>query len=109
MGIVTKNAERLQITVGELDKHNGRPLYEQIVEAARDHDMAGATAYRALMGFGAHRKIHSPKILSLAENLPVVVEIVDTPEKIAGFLQLLERYLPKQVIALDTVRLIHFE
>lgn len=109
MGIVARDAERLVITVGESDKHDGRPLFERIIEAARDHQMAGATAYRGMMGFGAHRKIHSPKILTLAENLPVVVEIVDTPEKIASFLPILEPLLPHQVISVEKVRMVHFE
>jgi PII-like signaling protein len=109
MGIVQRDAERLVITVGESDKHDGRPLFERIIEAARDHQMAGATAYRGMMGFGAHRKIHSPKILTLAENLPIVVEIVDTPEKIASFLTILEPLLPHQVISVEKVRMVHFE
>ena len=77
-------AELLRIFVGESDKHHGRPLYEVLVEEARRRGLAGATVLRGVLGFGVNSRIHTAKILRLSEDLPMIVEIVDTPEKIAG-------------------------
>ncbi|MCC6678845.1 MAG: DUF190 domain-containing protein [Phycisphaerales bacterium] len=76
-------AQRLRIYIGESDRWEGRPLYEAIVVRARELHLAGATVLRGPMGFGAHSRIHTSKILRLSEDLPMVVEIVDTPAKIA--------------------------
>ena len=79
-------AELLRIFVGESDKHHGRPLYEVVVEEARRRGLAGATVLRGTLGFGANSRIHTAKLLRLSEDLPMVIEIVDRPEKIAEFL-----------------------
>lgn len=80
----------LRIYAGEADKHNGRPLYEWIVTQAHARQIAGATVYRGLMGFGPHtRTIHTFKIERLAEDLPITIEIVDTREKVEEFLAFL--------------------
>jgi PII-like signaling protein len=77
----------LRIFIGESDKHAGKPLYEWIVYRAREQGLAGATVLRGMMGFGANtREIHTFKIERLSEDLPVVVEIVDTREKLEAFL-----------------------
>lgn len=76
----------LRIFIGESDKHAGKPLYEWIVQQARQHGLAGATVIRGLMGFGAHSRIHTFKIERLSEDLPVVIEIVDTRDKLEKFL-----------------------
>ena len=76
----------LRIFVGENDKHAGRPLYEWLVTTARASGLAGATVLRGIMGFGAHSKIHTARIERLSEDLPMVVEIVDTREKLERFL-----------------------
>jgi len=79
-------AQRLRIYIGEDDKHGGLPLYEAIVLKARDLHMAGATVLRGPMGFGAASRIHTTKILRLSQDLPIVIEIVDTPAKVAVLL-----------------------
>ena len=76
----------LRIFVGESDKHDGKPLYEWIVLQARTRGLAGATAWRGMIGFGASSRIHTYKIERLSEDLPVVIEIVDTREKLEAFL-----------------------
>ena len=70
-------AELLRVFVGDSDRYHGKPLYEAIVEAARERHLAGATVLRGYLGYGAHSRIHTAKILRLSEDLPVVVEIVD--------------------------------
>jgi len=76
----------LRIFIGESDKHEGRPLHEWIVRKAREEGLAGATVLRGVGGFGANSRIHTTKILRLSTDLPMVVEIVDTEEKIEAFL-----------------------
>ena len=85
-----KHGKLLRIFVGENDKHEGRPLYEWIVHKARDSGLAGATVLRGLEGFGAHSRLHTAKILRLSSDLPIVIEIVDTEEKIESFLPLID-------------------
>jgi PII-like signaling protein len=76
----------LRIFIGENDRHGGKPLYEWLVTEARGHGLAGATVLRGVMGFGANSKIHTAKIERLSEDLPLVIEIVDTREKLERFL-----------------------
>ena len=80
----------LRIFTGEADTLDGKPLYEQIVLKARELGLAGATVLRGMMGFGAHSRMHSAKILRLAEDLPTVVEIVDTEENLQKLLPFLD-------------------
>ncbi len=101
-------AELLRIFIGDSDKHHGRPLYEAIVEEARKHGLAGATVLRATIGFGANSRIHTAKILRLSEDLPMVVEIVDTPEKIADFLPVLDGLMDEGLVTLERVRVITY-
>lgn len=83
-------AKAVEILVGESDRWHGKPLYAAIVELARSEGLAGATVTRGVMGFGAHSRIHTAGILSLSEDLPMVVTIVDKPERIDAFLPLLD-------------------
>lgn len=99
-------AERLRIYVDETDKFEGRPLYEVIVEQARRRGMAGATVTRGALGFGAHSRIHTAKILRLSEDLPMIVEIVDKPERIAEFLPELDAMIGEGLVTVDKVRVI---
>ena len=105
---VPSEAELLRIFIGESDKHGGRPLYEVIVEEARRRGMAGATVLRGTLGFGAHSRIHTAKILRLSEDLPMVVEIVDAPERIAAFLPDLDALIGEGLVTLEKVRLITY-
>src|SRR5213083_1451336 len=86
---IPEKASLLRIFIGEDDKANGRPLYEAIVLKAREAHLAGATALRGPLGFGRSSMLHTAKVLRLSQDLPVVVEIVDTEEKISGFLPIL--------------------
>ena len=101
-------AELLRIFFGESDKFHGRPLYEVIVEEARRRGMAGATVLRGMMGFGAHSRLHTAKILRLSEDLPIVVEIVDRPERIAEFLPQLDAMIEEGLVTLEKVNVIFY-
>ena len=91
----------LRIFIGESDKYDGKPLYEWIVLKAKEKGMAGATVLRGLMGFGANSRIHTSKILRLSMDLPIVVEIVDTYEKIQQFLSDIEPVVTEGLITLE--------
>ena len=97
----------LRIYIGEGDRHAGRPLYEWLIAQAHSRQLAGATVYRGLMGFGPHtRVIHTFKIERLAEDLPITIEIVDSRDKIEAFLAFIEQQIGSSlVITLQTVEL----
>jgi uncharacterized protein len=98
--------ELLRIFIGESDRHAGRPLYEAIVEEARKRGMAGATVIRGVLGFGAHSRIHTAKVLRLSEDLPMVVEIVDSAERIEAFIPDLDRMMDEGMVTVEKVRVI---
>src|SRR2546425_11914308 len=98
----------LRIFVGESDKHGHIPLYEAIVLKAREAGLAGATVLRGLMGFGKHSVLHTAKILRLSEDLPMVVEIVDSLEKIDAFLPVLDQLIKDGLVTVERVRVIHY-
>jgi uncharacterized protein len=83
---IPKEGQLLRIFIGERNKYEGRPLYEWIVLQAKQKGLAGATVLRGMMGFGANSRIHTSKILRLSEDLPIIIEIVDTHEKLNRFL-----------------------
>jgi hypothetical protein len=90
----------LRIFIGESDRVNGKPLYEWLVREAKSRGMAGATVLRGMMGFGAHTKIiHTFKIERLSEDLPIVIEIVDTQDKIENFLTFAETNIKRGILA----------
>ena len=99
----------LRVFVGESDRHGHRPLYEEIVLKAREAGLAGATVLRGVMGFGRHSLIHTTKILRLSEDLPMVVEIVDSREKIEGFLPALDEMISDGLVTLERVKVIHYK
>jgi uncharacterized protein len=98
----------LRIFIGESDKHEGKPLYEQIVLKARALKLAGATVLRGIMGFGADSHMHSAKILRLSEDLPVVIEIVDTRERLDSILPFLDEVVEEGLITMEKVRIIKY-
>src|SRR5947199_10393412 len=98
----------LRILIGESDKHGHIPLYEAIVLKARESGLAGATVLRGVMGFGRHSVVHTAKILRLSDDLPMVIEIVDSLEKIEGFLPMLDTMVPEGLVTLEQVRVIHY-
>lgn len=91
----------LRIFIGESDKHGSKPLYEWLVLKAREAGLAGATVLRGIMGFGAHSRMHTFKIERLSEDLPVIVEIVDTREKLDRFLSSIEDSIPEGLATLE--------
>jgi PII-like signaling protein len=91
----------LRIFIGESDKHQGKPLYEWIVQMARKQGLCGATAWRGMMGFGAHSRIHTTKMLRLSEDLPVIIETVDTREKLVAFLSLVDDAIEEGLATLE--------
>jgi len=98
----------LRVFVGESDKHGHVPLYEAIVSKARETGLAGATVLRGVMGYGRHSVMHTAKILRLSEDLPMIVEIVDSLEKIEAFLPILDTMVPEGLVTLEQVRVIHY-
>jgi len=91
----------LRIFVGESDRWDGSPLYEAIVLEARKRGLAGATVIKGFMGFGAHSRIHTAKVLELSQDLPIVVEIVDAAEKIEAFMPELEKMVGDGLITIE--------
>lgn len=83
-------AKLLRIFVGETDKHGHISVYEKIVTEARKKGLAGATVYRGIMGYGSNSRIHTAKLLRLSDDMPLVIEIVDTEEKINLFIPVVE-------------------
>ncbi|MBW2385187.1 MAG: DUF190 domain-containing protein [Deltaproteobacteria bacterium] len=96
----------LRVHCGESDRHRGLPLYEAIVRKARELNMAGATVLRGSMGFGAASRIHTAKVLRLSEDLPVVVEIIESREKIDELLPHLEEMVLDGVVTLERVQVV---
>lgn len=96
----------VRIFIGESDRWEGAPLYESIVQRAREKGLAGATVLRGVEGFGAHNLIHTARIVRLAEDLPMVIEIVDQREKIEAFLPELDAMIPEGLVTLEPVQVI---
>ena len=96
----------LRILIGESDRYEHKPLYEWIVLQARDQGLAGATVLRGVMGFGANtRVIQTFKIERLSEDLPVVVEVVDTKERLEAFLELIDPHITAGLVTLEKAQI----
>jgi len=98
----------LRIFIGETDIYKGKTLYEQIVLKARELNLAGATVIRGIMGFGANSRMHTAKLLRLSEDLPVVIELVDTEENLNKILPFLDEVVEEGLITLEKVRVIKY-
>ncbi len=98
----------LRIFIGELDHYKGKPLYEQIVLKARKLNLAGVTVVRGLMGFGAHSRLHAAHLLRLSEDLPIIIEIVDTKENLEKLLPFLDEVVEEGLITMERVRVIKY-
>ena len=105
---IPRDAMLLRIFLGEDDKAGHQPLYEAIVLKAREKQLAGATVLRGPMGFGQSSHLHTAKILRLSEDLPVIIEIVDSEEKINGFLPELDRIMGSGLVTLEKVQVLHY-
>lgn len=103
---IPAQGQLLRIFIGEQDKWEGLPLYEAIVNLARKEGMAGATSIKGFMGFGAKSRMHTTKLLRLSEDLPIIIEIVDSEEKINAFLPHLDRMVKEGLITLEKVNVI---
>src|SRR3954452_20839038 len=101
-------AHLLRIFVNESDRWEGRALYEAIVRAAREQGLAGATAMRAIEGFGAGGRIHSVKVLHLSEDVPILVEIIDAPERIAAFLPTIDKIVAEGIVTLEKIHVLTY-
>jgi len=99
---------QLRIFIGETDSYKGKPLYEQIVLKARELNLAGATVVRGIMGFGADSRMHAAKILRLSEDLPIIIEIVDTEEKLQKLQSFLDETVEEGLITLEKVKVIKY-
>ncbi len=105
---IPEEGHLLRIFIGESDKWHGKPLYEAIVLKARELHMAGATVLRGPMGFGAHSRMHTAKILRLSEDLPIVIEIVDSEAKINTLMPFIDEAVQEGLVTLERVRVIKY-
>jgi uncharacterized protein len=103
-----EKAALLRIFIGENDRFGHHPLYEAIVLKAREQGLAGATVLRGPMGFGHSSRLHTAKILRLSEDLPVVVEIIDSEEKITAFLPRLDEMVKGGLVSIEEVRILRY-
>lgn len=98
----------LRVFISENDKYKNTPLFEAIVMKARELNMAGATVLRGVLGFGAHSRLHSAKLLAISDDLPVVVEIVDTEAKISELLPFLDETVEDGLVTMEKARVIKY-
>ena len=104
----SKTGYLLRVLIGEDDKYKGRPLYEQIVLKARELKLSGATVFKGIMGFGADSLIHTAKILQLSEDMPIVIEIVDTEQNINKILPFLDETVEGGLVTLEKATIIKY-
>ena len=103
--MLPKDGHLLRIFVGESDRHENQPLHEWIVRRAREQGLAGATVLRGIEGYGAGSHLHTAKILRLSSDLPIVIEIVDTREKIEAFLPVVDGAIEEGLATLERVEI----
>jgi len=102
----SRDGKLLRIFIGDSDRWHGRPLYEAIVEAARQHGLAGATVLHGIMGYGAHSHLHYAGILRLSTDLPVIIEIVDLPERIQAFLPVIDEMVTEGLVTVEAAEVL---
>src|SRR5256886_15222050 len=105
---IPREAFLLRIFLGESDKYHGTPLYEALVLKAREMHMGGATVLRGPMGFGHSSRLHTAKVLRLSEDLPIVIEIVDSRERIEAFLPQLETIMGSGLVTMEDVTVLQY-
>lgn len=103
--VATGKGLLLKVFVGETDRKGKIPMYEWLVKEAKSYGIAGATVFRGLMGFGSHSTLHTAKILDLSTNLPMVIEFMDTEEKIRGFLSVIEENVQDGMATLQEIEM----
>jgi uncharacterized protein len=105
---IPKEAQLLRIFIGEAQRHDGKPLYEAIVLKARELHLAGATVLRGGLGYGHTSHLQTAKILRLSDDLPLVIEIVDSEEKIKAFLPVLDGMMASGLITLENIQVVQY-
>jgi hypothetical protein len=101
-------ARRVRVYIGEGDHWHGRPLYTAIVERCRQEGLAGATVLRGIEGYGANSRIHTARILRLSEDLPIIIDIVDRPERIDALLPVLDEMVTEGLITVENVHIVKY-
>jgi PII-like signaling protein len=101
-------AKLMRIFIGESDRWQGKPLHEVLVHAMRAHDLAGATVYRGILGYGAHRRVHKEKPLHLSRDCSIMICVVDTEEKLKSFLPVVAQMVHEGLIVLSDVEIIKY-
>ncbi|SMD03391.1 DUF190 domain-containing protein [Sporomusa malonica] len=105
---ITGKAKRLRIYIGEHDRYKEKALYYAIIEKAKELDLAGATMFRGLMGYGANSRIHTASIVDLSSDLPILVEIIDSEEYINKLLPFIDEMLQEGLVTLDDIEVIKY-
>jgi uncharacterized protein len=103
--MLPKQGQLLRIFIGESDRYENMPLYEWIVRKARSENMAGATVLRGLEGFGADSRMHTAKILRLSQDLPIIIELVDTEEKIQNLVSLIDDKIKEGLVTVENIEI----
>lgn len=98
----------LRLFIGESDTWHGKPLFQAIVERVREEGLAGATVIRGIEGFGADSRLHTSRILRLSEDLPILIEIVDTPERIDRVVPILDEMVSEGMLTLERVQIVSY-
>jgi PII-like signaling protein len=99
----------LRIFIGESEKVDGKPAYEAIVLKARELNMAGATVIRGIMGFGKTSRLHTAKVLEMSSDLPLIIEITDTEDKLTNFIPVLEKMHKGGLVTMEKIKVIHYK
>jgi PII-like signaling protein len=102
-------AKRVRIFLGESDRWQGQPLYVAIVEEMRRAGLAGATVFKGILGFGAHSIVHAARIVDLSSDLPIMIELVDSDEKVRAFLPTLDAMVGEGLVTLENVQIIAYK
>jgi hypothetical protein len=106
---VQGTAKLVRIFLGESDRWKGQPLYVAIVEEMRKAGLAGATVFKGILGFGAHSVVHAARIVDLSSDLPIVIELVDSEEKVAAFLPTLDGMVAEGLVTLEKIDVIAYK
>jgi PII-like signaling protein len=101
-------AKLMRVFIGESDRWRNKPLHEAIVESLRANDIAGVTVYRGICGYGAHRRFHKEKRLSLSHDLPIILSVVDEEAKLRAYLPILEQMVDEGLVVLSDVDVIKY-
>jgi len=105
---IPKEGKLLRIFIGENDRWEGKPLYEAIIHLAQERKLAGATAFKGFEGFGAKSHMHTAKLLRLSEDLPILIEIVDSADKIDSFIPLLDSMVQEGLVTSEKIEVIFY-